>query len=339
MRISILHNQPQAQGGADDQDVLVQVAVVQQALEALGHESVTVACTLDLAEMIRELRASSCELVFNLVEALGGTDRLCVLVPYVLEAERIRYTGCPLEAMLLANGKLTAKDHLRRGGIPTPDWISTRPAHDLDLLLNATRTIHGDVHETPWIMKAEWEHASFQMRNDAVGSFAVIDDIREQLAKREAQFGRKFFAERFIDGREFNVGLLGQGQGRNPQVLPLAEIDFSKFPTDQPRIVGFDAKWNEDSIAFQQTPRVFPQEPGDQTLLCQLREIATKVWKLFGLRGFARIDFRVDMNQRPWVLEVNTNPCLSPDAGFQAALEQAKITLADAVSQILTDCE
>ena len=70
-------------------------------------------------------------------------------------------------------------------------------------------------------------------------------------------------------------------------------------------------------------------------MLATLKELALRCWKLFGLRGYARIDFRVDREGKPWILEVNANPCLSPDAGFSAATLRAGLTFPDVLRRIL----
>ncbi|MCB1814375.1 MAG: hypothetical protein KDK04_22030, partial [Candidatus Competibacteraceae bacterium] len=136
------------------------------------------------------------------------------------------------------------------------------------------------------------------------------------------------------DGREFNLALLEGPQGMT--LLPPAEIVFHDYPPGKPRIVGYAAKWDEHSFEFQNTPRRFDFAAADQPLLRQLNELAQRCSALFGLRGYARVDFRVDAHNQPWVLEINTNPCLSPDAGFAAALAQAGLSLRAAVAHIVT---
>ena len=169
------------------------------------------------------------------------------------------------------------------------------------------------------------------MDDHAVIDGATADHLREECRHREEQTGRPYFAERFIDGREFNLSLLGG------KVLPPAEIDFSSFPAGKPRIVGQQAKWEQDSFEYQQTPRIFDFASHDQPLLDRLRRDARQCWKVFDLNGFARVDFRVDQDGQPWILEVNVNPCLSPDAGFAAALQRAGIDFETAIQQILDD--
>ena len=101
-------------------------------------------------------------------------------------------------------------------------------------------------------------------------------------------------------------------------------------------MVGFRAKWQEDSEEYRNTPRRFEFVPGDTPLLAELENLARRCWHLFHLAGYARVDFRVDPDGRPFVLEVNTNPCLSPDAGFAAALDRAGISYNHGIRRILT---
>ena len=112
-----------------------------------------------------------------------------------------------------------------------------------------------------------------------------------------ARLGQPCFAEQFIEGREFNLSLLGDASG--PQVLPPAEIDFSAFPPGKPRVVGQRAKWHESSFEFSHTPPRFDFPPTDEPLLDHLRNLAGQCWELFGLRGYVRVDFRVDARAGP----------------------------------------
>jgi D-alanine-D-alanine ligase len=67
-----------------------------------------------------------------------------------------------------------------------------------------------------------------------------------------------------------------------------------------------------------------------------LEKLAKRCWQVFGLAGYVRVDFRIDLTGRPWILEINSNPCLSPDAGFAAALKQSGLNFTEAISRIVT---
>jgi D-alanine-D-alanine ligase len=178
-------------------------------------------------------------------------------------------------------------------------------------------------------VKSLWEHASIGLTGSSV---ARDRPGLEQELRRRA--GRELFAEAYVDGREFNLALLEEA-GRLPQVLPPAEIQFQSFPEGSPRIVDYAAKWESGSMEFTRTPRRFAFPDRDRDLLETLRELALHCWELFALRGYARVDFRVDAAGQPWVLEVNTNPCLSPDAGFLAAAAQAGLSPTQVVRRIV----
>jgi D-alanine-D-alanine ligase len=75
----------------------------------------------------------------------------------------------------------------------------------------------------------------------------------------------------------------------------------------------------------------------DDQLIADLQGIAKKCWKLFGLRGYARVDFRIDKNGKPWVLEINANPCLSLEAGFAFAVDRAGLQYHEAIELIVKD--
>jgi len=165
---------------------------------------------------------------------------------------------------------------------------------------------------------------------------AVVDGgavaARAELARRAGRAGSPWFAEAFIEGREFNLGLLDGPNG--PTVLPPAEMLFEDFPEGKPRIVGYAAKWHEDSFEYSHTVRRFDLPGQDGALVAEMSRQALACWRLFGLRGWARVDFRVDGAGRPFILEVNANPCLSPDAGFAAGLARAGIPFIEAVGRI-----
>jgi D-alanine-D-alanine ligase len=337
MRVAVLYNAVFQQDSIEDQDVLVQVDVVSQSLQRLGHELFAVTCTLDLDSMKEQLRKLRPDRVFNLVEALHGNDSLVYLPPAVLDTLDLPYTGSSAESLFLTTHKLLAKDRLASAGLPTPRWIvQETPAGD--------KKAHGP-HPSPlpkregtltrWIIKGVWEQGSRDMDDDAVFAGGV-PEVQRRLQERVKLTNRPAFAEEYIEGREFNLAML-TGPG-GVEVLPPAEIDFSTFPAQKPRIVGYRAKWQADSFEYHNTPRRFDFPPADRPLLDELQDLARQCWSLFMLRGWARVDFRVDQSGRPWILEVNANPCLSPDAGFAAALQHSGIAFDEAIGRIVTAC-
>ncbi|RPJ74592.1 MAG: D-alanine--D-alanine ligase [Desulfobacteraceae bacterium] len=332
MRIVIVHNAVENTDAPDARDVEVQAETVASALRALGHTALRLPCTLDLAGFKERLKALRPEVVFNLVESLDGTGRLIHVVPSLLDALGLPYTGACADAVFLTSHKVLAKQYLAAAHLPTPAWIGPFPsdAPALTTTPGPPPTTHG----AQWIVKSVWEHASIGLDE---ADLVLCDDVESaaaRLPERAALLGGACFAERFVAGREFNLSLLAAPAG--PQVLPPAEILFEGYAADRPRIVGYRAKWDPTSFEFTHTPRCFDFTPRDAALLAGLTNLALRCWQLFGLNGYARVDFRVDADGHPWILEINANPCLSPDAGFAAALEVAGIPFETAVERILT---
>lgn len=327
MKIAVVHNLVGSRDAPDARDVLVQAEAVSQALIALGHQPFSLACSLDLAAITRQLGQERPDLVFNLVEDLGGHGRLIHFFPALLDALRIAYTGSAAEIIYLSSHKTQAKECMARNHLPTPAWRGAdsrlRQQAEADVPLSAGR----------WIIKSLWEHASLGLDSGSVistGSPQVLD--REMIGRRAA-LGGACFAEEFIPGREFNLSLLASDHGVD--LLPPAEIIFKDYPPEMLQIVDYQAKWQEDSFAYSNTVRSFEFDSGDGALIRELQELARKCWQVFGLQGYARVDFRVDPAGRPFILEVNANPCLSPDAGFAAALQRAGIGFEEAVNRII----
>jgi D-alanine-D-alanine ligase len=310
-RILILHDVDALTGRPDSSDTLVEAAAIGAALHELGYDTAVVPVGLDLAALGRLLAVEKPRLVFNLVESLEGRGQLLMAVPALLDSLRIPYTGCPTLALGLTSHKPLAKRWLLRAGVPTPASYSPQTAGDAQ-----------------WIVKAVFEHASLGIDDTSIVRGA--EAVERVLAARRAEFGGEWFAERFVPGRELNVSLLATEHG--PRVLPVAEIRFEEFPPDKPSIVGYAAKWDTASFEYRNTPRTFAVEP---ELAARAERLARECWYLFALDGYARVDFRVDAAGVPWVLEINANPCLSPDAGFAAALEQGGIAYVAAIASLV----
>ncbi len=325
MRVVVLHNFVPPDAPPEDQDTLVQVEAISASLARLGHEPVAVPCELDLAAMRDLLLRLRPELIFSLVESLAGADSLVYLPAAVLDVLGIPYCGCRTESLFLTTHKTLAKERMRDAGLPTPVWLE--PAADQPLAVS-----HGP---SAWILKGVWDQGSRGLDDDAVLCDVEPVEVRGRLADRARRSGRPCFAEQFIEGREFNLGLLAGPDG--PESLPPAEIDFAAFPPEKPRIVGYRAKWEDDSFESRHTPRHFDFPSSDASLLQRLGELARQCWTLFRLRGWARVDFRVDAAGEPWILEINGNPCLSPDAGFAAAMQRASIPYDQGIQRIVED--
>lgn len=312
--VVVLHETIGPHARADEADTLVQVEQVSAALTALGWSVTTLATGLDLAATRTELEARRPDLVFNLVESLAGDGRLITLIPQLLAAAGIPFTGCQAGAIHLSSDKLLAKRWMALNGIPTPALWSADSGPD---------------GAANWIIKSVWEHASLGLDAGSVVTGAAAAHAR--IAECWARHGGDWFAERYVDGREYNISVLEQ-DGR-VRILPIAEMRFVGFAPAQPRIVGYAAKWDPAAPEYDATRRSFAPLPENE--LKVLTAVVDDCWRAFGLRGYARVDLRMDEHGQPWVLEVNANPCLSRDAGFAAAARKAGLSYGRLIESIV----
>lgn len=323
MRIVILHDEVKSGAAKDELDTIVQARVVESELLNLGHEVSIVPFSIDFHKFLQRIKDKKPNLVFNLVESLESHGNLIHVAPVMLDLLKIPYTGCTSKAIYESSSKILSKSILESKNIATPNWFTS----DSDYSQK-----HGPLAKLPkskFIVKSIWEHASIGI-NDS----SVVPDYDEALKLlRSKASSDKFFAEYFVEGREFNIGVLETKQG--PTVLPIAEIIFRNFPKGKPQIVGYDAKWNEESFEYNNTVREFCTCSQDQGLRNELTKVALQCWSAFKLSGYARVDVRLDTAGNIFVLEVNTNPCISPDAGFMAAASMAQMSHRDVIECIV----
>lgn len=327
-RVLALHERVADDASPDARDTLDQVAAVAGALERLGYEVWTLAVDLDMEAARRALAHIRPRLVFNLVESLGGRDSLLSWAPSLMETMGVPFTGSPAEALGATSHKTLAKRILRAFDAPTPDWLTPG---DLE---------RGEAPDPTarYIIKSVSEHASFGMdASSVVGPGVGRETLRREFERRRSETGSRFFAERYIEGREFNLSLLAARS--DVEVLPPAEIRFEGYAPDRPRIVDYRAKWDAGSFEYVHTTRRFDFPEADAALLKRLGRLSRVAWRAFGMAGYARVDFRVDEAGRPWILEVNANPCLAPDAGFAAAAERTGLGFDRVIARIVEDCE
>jgi len=323
MRVAFLHDDLGPASRIDEADVFAQIEPIETIVRRWKHDTIRIPCTLDLNALKSALDRFKPDYCFNFVESLAGMGALCHLVPAALEAWRIPFAGNRSAAIHATGNKLIAKERMSLAFIPTPDWRG--PVH-LD---------RKSIDPPPpgrWIIKSVWEHASIGLDEDNVIELDDTPESRQHLldgvTRRLPSLGGEAFVERYIEGREFNQSFL------NGAPLPLAEMVFQNYAANRPRIVGYRAKWDESAPEYHNTVRRFDFGPEDDALLKRVGEIAGEAWNLFSLRGWARVDFRVDEQGRPFVLEVNTNPCIAPDAGFMAAAQRAGYDLEEVIEDL-----
>jgi D-alanine-D-alanine ligase len=315
MKIIVLHQPVAPDALPEELDTLIAAEAVTKALQARGHDAAMAVFEQDSVASL--LGREAPDVVFNLVEGIDGKGALAPLAPRLLAELGVKFTGTSAEAMDFTNRKPLAKQMMRDAGLATPGWSEAPHWPGLD--------------DRQWIVKSMAEDASLGLDDGCVTEGAVA--VRARAEASAARHGGAWFAEEFIDGREFNISVLGRAGC--PRILPLAEMRFERWPEGKPRIVGYEAKWEEDSTGWSHTVRHFGCERQEPALAAAIIAACEKVWEIFALSGFVRVDFRVAQDGTPHVLEINANPCISPDAGLAAAAQEAGMSYEDLIETIV----
>jgi D-alanine-D-alanine ligase len=270
-------------------------------------------------EIIQELIQQRYEMVINLCEDISGNNLREPNVPALLELLGIEYTGSGPLALGLTCYKDRSKHLLKGAGLKTPAFFVTD--HEMEKV----------PIDFPLIVKPQHEDASIGIHYDSVAY--DLEHLNKKIEYIRETLKQPSIVEQFIDGREFNVGVIG-----NPgEVLPIAEINFDGLPEGHAKICSYEAKWHYGSVFDVGTKPVFPEL--SPKLKQSITTAALKAYELFQARDYARVDMRVDQKGVPYILEVNCNPDLCPGAGFFRAFSLNGRTYADLVAMFISFME
>ena len=293
MKIALLFDGASALGKSADLLILETVEAVEAVLAAEGNQVVRVPVYID-GRWIERTRRTKCDMVFNLCEGVDGVAELEPTVISALEALGLPFSGSSSWTTSLCLRKHVVNAILDRQRLPIPRFAIARPGEPIPAV------------GFPAICKPAAEDASVGVEQRSV--VRTMRALSERVTSMHERWD-EVIVQRYIDGREVNVGIVGD------QVLPVSEIQFHQMPKGMWRIVSYRSKWesgcDEDSGAQPQCPADLPSELSDE-----LQRLAMQAWKVVGGDGYGRVDFRIDRAGKPWILEVNANPDLAPDAGL-----------------------
>jgi D-alanine-D-alanine ligase len=295
------------------------VGAVEESLRELGFHPYVFSVDRFSKDLVQVLLDVSPKFVFNLCEEIDGNSELEMYAAGLLELMEIPYTGSKPFALGLALNKFHVKQILRSAGIPAPRGYLRFPERK-------SRAPRG--MRLPVIVKPGREDASLGINSHSVCRTA--DQIEKQIQYVHSVYEQEALVEEYLEGREFNVSIMGQD---NPEVLAISEIDFSGLPEGEPKIVSYRAKWDEGSPLFSATIPICPANLAKR-LENRIHYIAIRSYQCIGCRDYARIDMRTDSRGNLYVLEVNPNPDISPEAGFARAVRAAGYSYSEMIQRI-----
>ncbi len=303
----------------DRLDVQTEWDVV-RGLAGLGHEVVKVGLSDELAPLRRQVEEARPDIVFNLLEEFGGQVLYDHNVVAYLELLRVPYTGCNPRGLVLARDKALSKTILHYHRIKTPDFA---------VVPVARKFRRPSRFEFPVIVKSLVEEASLGISK---ASLVTSDDkLAERIRFVHESLGTPAIVERFVDGRELYVGLLGDAR---LTVLPIWELILENAPPDEPLIATRRVKWDPEYQAkwgvVTREAKGLPPE-----LVKRIQSISRRIYRLLSITGYARFDFRLGADGQPYFLEANPNPDIARDGEFAGAAKAAGLPYRRLLERVL----
>ncbi|NLE65948.1 MAG: ATP-grasp domain-containing protein [Lentisphaerae bacterium] len=300
-----------------DCNILGTALEVEQALLTAGFVVKRAGISRNPAPFIRELRKFRPHAVFNLCEDVGGDTTKERAVAALFELLNVRFTGNGVLPLSICLNKAFTKRILKTAAVPTPPFAVMDNEDDIDLPFSF-----------PAMVKPIREDGSVGItaRSFVTNHKRLADRIRYI----RTNFRQPAIVEKYVAGREFQVSLLGN---RQPTILAIVELSYKGLPRSLPRICTYSAKWTTNSRYYRHTIPIIPARINEK-LEKRISEIARKIFDVFHLRGYARVDFRVARN-KPFVIDINPNPDISPDAGFARAAQWAGLPYPDLAKRLV----
>ena len=289
-------------------------------LRKLGHDVQPLGVKSDLGVLRSAVEDWKPHIAFNLLEEFDGVAVYDQNVVSYLELLHVPYTGCNPRGLMLARDKALSKKLFSFHRIPFPDFM----------VVPQGRTAKRPKGLSfPLIVKSVTEEASHGISQASI----VQDDVKlkERVEFIHANIGTGALIERYIEGREFYVGVMGNG---HVHVLPVWELIMDKLPDDARRIATERVKW---SRAYQDKYGIRSEEARNlsEGKAAEIQHLAKRVYRALGLSGYARIDVRMDAAGSVYVLEANPNPQISHDEDFSDSAEKDGYPYKDLLQELL----
>ncbi|HUU13769.1 MAG TPA: D-alanine--D-alanine ligase [Terriglobia bacterium] len=290
------------------------------ALEKLGHETHILADVSEMKVLREAVMSWKPDIVFNQLEEFLGEN---IYVPYVLgyfELIRQPFTGCNPASLVLTDSKPMTKKILAYHRIPVPHFVNFPRGRNIKRPARLG---------FPLIVKSAAEHSSLGI---AQASVVTSDEkLKERVEFIHENLQTDAMAEEYIDGREFYVGVLGNNR---LVTFPVWEMHFGNLPEGTPRIATAKIKWDLD----------YQKKVGIKTELAQnlpngvagrMAQLCKRVYRMLGLNGYARMDFRLTEDGRIYLMEPNPNPDLGREEDFAKSAQVAGIEYEDLIQRVL----
>lgn len=298
---------PHDRGGMADLRAMVRRQA--RGLRKAGFQVTVLPLASDLLAFQRRLRRLMPDVVFNQYDDVVYGAKYEMRLAAVVRMMGFPITGSPALALGLCREKYSTACLLAGQGIPIPGETA--------MLTNIKQVDERD-WQFPLIVQASQEHCGLGLdRNSVVHSKKAL---REKVRQVVREFNQPALAQKFLPGREFNVGLVG---GNKLRVMPLAEVDYSKLPDGIPPIMSYAAKNMENTVEYKNTSVQCPAHNVEPEVAKRIGQVAARAFRAVGGWGYGRVDIRLDEEGNPKVLDINCNPLLDEGVGLARSAERA----------------
>jgi D-alanine-D-alanine ligase len=279
------------------------------ALRQRGHEVLVIGVHDDLTPIRQSIDSFKPTIVFNMMEAFADIGVFDQNIVSYLELLRVPYTGCNPRGLTLSRDKALSRKLLAYHRIPAP-YFTVVPLNRRPVLPKKL--------QYPLIVKSLTYESSIGI------SQASVVANEEHLIKRVKYIHDTILTpaiiEQFIDGRELYVGVMGNHRLR---VFPVWEMSFAKMSENNWRIATERVKW---SVKYQKRHGIDTAEAQlPEGVAAKVQHLAKRAYRALELSGYARVDFRMDANNNPYVIEANANPQLAENEDFAQSAKRAKL--------------
>ena len=300
--VLLFHNLDRSWPQEDIDQCLELGEMMTKALRSAGHPVIRTRLEDDQLSSLLSGYDPTKLIVFNWCEEVPGIPRSSWMVALELERQGFTYTGADYPALVFSQDKRQVQQKLKDACIPTPEWK----------IFSSASVIDWDIF--PAIVKPAFEHYSLGIARESV--VESMTELTRRIAYVIEQHQQPALVEEFIDGREFHVGVVGNG---NLQMLPPAEIDFSAFTDIHDRLCTYDTNFNRNSLSYQSVCARLPIDFTPEELDCMER-VVIGAYRATGCRDYARMDLRM-RDGNFYILDVNHNADISPDTSLIKAAE------------------
>lgn len=298
---------PHDRGGMADLRSMVRRQA--RGLRKAGFQVTVLPLASDLLAFQRRLRRLMPDVVFNQYDDVVYGAKYEMRLAAVVRMMGFPITGSPALALGLCREKYSTACLLAGQGIPIPGETA---------MLTSIKQVDERDWQFPLIVQASQEHCGLGLdRNSVVHSKKAL---REKVRQVVREFNQPALAQKFLPGREFNVGLVG---GNKLRVMPLAEVDYSKLPDDIPPIMSYAAKNMENTVEYKNTSVQCPAHDVEPDVAKRIGQVAARAFRAVGGWGYGRVDIRLDEEGNPKVLDINCNPLLDEGVGLARSAERA----------------